>query len=112
MAGIIIGGVIFGVTALIMLGIGIAQLKSKAPVGFYTNEEPLHEAQLTDVRAWNREHGLMWIGYSVCLALGYAGSAWIGDELLALAPMMAGVLLPLIPMMLNHRRLVKKYQIK
>ncbi len=36
MAGTIISAVVFGFVALIMLGIGISQLKSKDPVGFYT----------------------------------------------------------------------------
>ena len=37
MAGMIISGVTFGLAALIMIGIGISQLKSRNPVGFYTN---------------------------------------------------------------------------
>ena len=40
MAGTIISGVIFGIVAIIIFGIGISQLKSKDPVGFYTGEKP------------------------------------------------------------------------
>ena len=40
MAGTIISGVIFCIVAMIMLGIGVSQLKSKKPVGFYTGANP------------------------------------------------------------------------
>jgi hypothetical protein len=32
-----------------MIGIGVSQLKSRAPVGFYTGEKPPTEEELTDV---------------------------------------------------------------
>ena len=40
MAGTIISGVIVCIVAMIMLEIGVSQLKSKEPVGFYTGEKP------------------------------------------------------------------------
>ena len=49
MAGTIISGVIFCIVAMIMLGIGVSQLKSKEPVGFYTGEKPPKAEQLSDV---------------------------------------------------------------
>ena len=39
MAGTIISGVIFCIVAMIMMGIGASELKSKAPVGFYTGDK-------------------------------------------------------------------------
>ena len=69
MAEHIILFVILCLTAFIMIGIGISQLKSTRPVGFYTGVKPPEEKQLRDVRAWNRKHGIMWIVY---------GSAIIG----------------------------------
>ena len=51
MAGTIISGVIFCVVALIMFGIGISQLRSKDPVGFYTGVKPPQKEQLSDVHA-------------------------------------------------------------
>ena len=70
MAGMIISGVTFGLAALIMIGIGISQLKSRNPVGFYTGEKPPKKEQLSDVNAWNRKHGTMWIVYG-CSLWGY-----------------------------------------
>ena len=63
MAGTIISGVIFCIVAMIMLGIGVSQLKSKEPVGFYTGEKPPKVDQLSDVNSWNKKHGVMWIIY-------------------------------------------------
>ena len=63
MAGTIISAVVFGFVALIMLGIGISQLKSKDPVGFYTGEKPPEKERLSDVNAWNKKHGMMWVIY-------------------------------------------------
>ena len=52
MAGTIISGVIFCIVAMIMIGIGVSQLKSKEPVGFYTGEKPPKVDQLSDVNSW------------------------------------------------------------
>ena len=35
MTGAVFSGIIFGICSLVMFGIGISQLKSKEPVGFY-----------------------------------------------------------------------------
>ena len=56
MAGTIISGVIFCIVAMIMLGIGVSQLKSKEPVGFYTGEKPPKVDQLSDVNSCNVDH--------------------------------------------------------
>lgn len=40
MTGTIISGVIFCIVAMIMLGIGVSQLKSKEPVGFIQEKTP------------------------------------------------------------------------
>ena len=40
MAGTIISGVFFCIVAMIMLGIGVSQLKSKEPFGFIQEKNP------------------------------------------------------------------------
>ena len=52
--GMIISGAIFGLCALVMFGIGISQLKSKEPVGFYSGIEPPAREQLSDVDTLSR----------------------------------------------------------
>ena len=51
----IIGFVIYALVALFMMGIGIVQLKSKDPVGFYSGEKPPKAENITDVKAWNKK---------------------------------------------------------
>ena len=63
--------VIYLLVAAIMLGIGIFQYRSKSPVGFYSGEKPPMESELTDVDAWNKKHGKMWIWYGVIIIISY-----------------------------------------
>ena len=50
----IVGLVIYAFVSLFMMAIGIAQLKSQDPVGFYSGEKPPKAEDLTDVHAWNK----------------------------------------------------------
>lgn len=65
--------VIVAISAIPMIIIGIAQYRSKKPVGFWSGKEPPKREQITDVKAYNRKHGIMWIIYGAglffCLAL-------------------------------------------
>ena len=110
MAGTIISGVIFCIVAMIMLGIGASQLKSKEPVGFYTGERPPKAEQLSDVNSWNKKHGVMWVIYSVCIIGAWICSAfWGGDSIYSVIPLCIGVLIPIPVMIFLHHKLVKKY---
>lgn len=103
--------VIMGVCALFMYGIGISQLRSIKPVGFYSGEAPPEEECLKDVRAWNRKHGIMWIMYGIVISLGMIGGIIVVDSLL-LVPIECGCLLvPIIFMVLYHKKLAKEYLI-
>ena len=112
MAGTIISGVIFGLVALIMFGIGISQLRSKDPVGFYTGEKPPEKERLSDVNAWNKKHGMMWVIYGGCIVCSWVCSALIGNNLYSVIPLVVGVLIPIVIMIICHHRLVKKYYTK
>ncbi len=109
MAGTIISGVVFGMVALVMFVIGISQLKSKEPVGFYTGEKPPEKEQLSDVNAWNKNHGIMWVIYSGCIVCSWICSAFIGNSIYSLIPLCTGILVPIPVMIVYHHRLVKKY---
>ena len=113
MAGTIISGVIFCVVALIMFGIGISQLRSKDPVGFYTGVKPPQKEQLSDVHAWNKMHGIMWIIYGFCIICSWICSAFIGGySIYSVIPLCIGVILPILVMVILHHRLVKMYTIQ
>ena len=65
----IIMGISLGFCALVMIVIGVRQMKSETPVGFYTGERAVKPEEITDIPAWNRKHGIMWIPSESCLSL-------------------------------------------
>ena len=110
---IIITVITFGIVALVMFGIGITQMRSKEPVGFYSGIKPPSREELTDVDAWNKKHGIMWIIYGICIICSWICSAFIGgDSIYSVIPLCIGVLLPILVMVLLHHRLVKMYFIQ
>ena len=103
--------IIMGLCALLMYSIGISQVRSEKPVGFYSGEKPPEAEQLRDVRAWNRKHGLMWILYGVMITFGLIGGLVVGDSLIYALIECGCLLVPPIFMILYHKKLVKDYLI-
>ena len=73
-AEIVISSVIVLVSTVPIIIIGIVQYRSKDPVGFWSGKKPPKKEQITDVKAYNQKHGLMWIllgvGFILCFACG------------------------------------------
>ena len=111
MAGAIISGIALGYCALIMIGIGVAQFRSRKPVGFYTGEKAPEEKDLSDVSAWNKKHGMMWIVYGGIIVLVYVAGLLIGESPLLWVPIVVGLLGPIPVMIWIHHRLVRKYKV-
>ena len=109
-AASIITFIIFFIVAMIMIGLGILQLKSTSPVGFYSGEKPPREEELTDVKAWNKKHGMMWLIYGIIIMISYFVGYLIGDSILCLIPFCGGLIVPVIIMIWYHHRLIKKYK--
>ncbi len=107
MAEYIISLVIYGVISLIMIGIGISQIKSKDPVGFYTHEKAPRKQEIIDVPAWNKRHGMMWISYGVALIGAHIICLFIGDAIVASVLLIGATVVPLPMMMWYHARLKK-----
>ncbi len=113
MAGYIIYLVIMCLTALIMIGIGVSQLKSRKPVGFYTGVKPPEEKGLRNVKMWNRKHGIMWILYG-CAIIGcglvHAVAGTFGcSEALMLVVEIVVFIGGIFVMMWYHLRLERRY---
>lgn len=102
-------GVIMGLCAIIMVLIGIRQIKSKKPVGFYSGVKAPDEEEISDVKAWNRKHGAMGILYGISIELAFLCGLFIGNSILLLIPFSIGLLLPIPLMVMYHHHLVKKY---
>ena len=91
---------------IIMLG--IVQFRSKEPVGFWSGKNPPNREQITDVRAYNRKHGLMWIlygvGFIVCFVCGLPFEG-VAAGYLCMIEAMGGIL----AMAAYHNRLNRMY---
>lgn len=105
----IISFVIYALVAAIMIGIGITQLKSKNPVGFYSGENPPKSEELTDVEAWNKKHGMMWIIYGIIILVSFFIGSIIGDSVWVTIPLIGGLIVPVIVMIWYHNKLRDKY---
>ncbi len=106
----IIGLFIHIYVSVIMIGIGISQYKSKQPVGFYTRETSLKEEQLSDVSAWNKKHGTMWIIYGIIIIFSFLIEYLLGESIYSIILMCGGILIPLPVMIWYHHRLLKIYK--
>ena len=111
MAENIIMIVILAWTAFIMIVVGVFQIKSKEPVGFYTFEKPLKREQVPDVEIWNKKHGKMWIGYGVGIILAYLIGLLIGDQVVS-GILFMGFIFGAIPVMIFYHHWLKKKYVK
>lgn len=112
MFGTIFSGVVFGGCALVMIIIGIVQLRSKDPVGFYSGVTPPDAKELTDVKGWNRKHGIMWIIYGAIIMACWVCGLIIGNDMWAILICCIGAILPVFFMMAYHNKLIGEYKAK
>jgi len=110
--GEIIGCFIYGLVALIMIGIGIANLKSKKPVGFYSGEKPPTKDELTDWEEWNKKHGRMWIIYGCIIFISYFIGFTMIDSIACIIPMTGGMIIPIPVMIHKHNKYLEIYKKK
>lgn len=106
----IISLIIFLFVSAIMVGLGISQLKSESPVGFYTGEKPPQKENLINVTEWNKKHGIMWIAYGIIIMLSWLAGFFMGDTIWSVVPLCIGIILPLIIMILYHHKLIRQYK--
>lgn len=104
----IVAMVVVLIGILPILIIGIVQFRSKNPVGFWSGKEPPRAEQITDVKAYNRRHGLMWIlygaGFVLCFGCGY----FAGERFTAILCIVEGIG-GMLAMIAYHNRLNRKY---
>ena len=110
LGGSILISSIFGFYAIVMSVLGICALFSKKPCGFYTFEKTPSEQEITDVSAWNRKHGIMFISCGIWISILILCGLLIESSLL-LVFVSIGLLFALPTMIVYHSILVKKYHI-
>ena len=101
--------IVMGICAMFMFGIGLVQIKSKKPVAFYSGENPPMVENVRDVQAWNKKHGMMWMLYGMVIVLGVVGGLIVGDSPILVVIYCGSLLLPIVIMVLYHKKLVKDY---
>jgi len=101
--------IVMGICAMFMFGIGLVQIKSKKPVAFYSGENPPVVENVRDVKAWNKKHGMMWMLYGMDIVLGVVGGLIVGDSPILVVIYCGSLLLPIVIMVLYHKKLVKDY---
>ncbi|MDE7428857.1 MAG: hypothetical protein K2N00_06255 [Lachnospiraceae bacterium] len=100
--------VILLISAAPIIIIGIVQYRSKDPVGFWSGKKPPKREQITDVKAYNRKHGLMWIVYGVGLLFCFVCGLPFGGLItgyLCMIEVMVGILF----MVAYHNKLNRVY---
>lgn len=104
--------VITGYVALIMIAVGISNFKSIEPVGFYAGVEPPPSKEITDISAYNKKHGWMWvvygIGFIICGILSFLMNSAIALSLVTCFFAVGGVFI----LMIGHTFLENKYRTK
>lgn len=108
MAEYIFGLAIFIFVSIVMVAIGIAQVRSKEPVGFYTGEKPIRSEQISDVKEWNKKHGFMWILYGVAIIGSYIICSFVNSETISGTVLIATIVGALPIMMFYHSYLKKR----
>ena len=67
----------------LFIGLGVSQLFRKKPVGGGILEAPPRRECVTDVKAWNQKHGILWIGYGVVLSGSFVLLTVVKDYIVA-----------------------------
>lgn len=103
----------FGVNAVLMcilfVGIGIHSMKRTDPTNFWASTS-VSEDNIKDVKAYNRENGILWISYGCLFALD--GIIGIFAVKVA-AVLLLALCIACVPVLLAwHTRIFKKYVIK
>lgn len=71
------------VLSVVFIGLGISQLLRKKPVGGGILEAPPRRECVTDLKAWNQKHGILWIGYGVVLSGSFLLLTVVKDHMVA-----------------------------
>ena len=108
MTGKIIMWIVCFGCAILFFGIGVYANQLKKPMWFYSGVE-VDASQITNIRAYNRENGVMWQLYSLWYFA--AGLAEIFSSLLALALMLLGCSIGIILLILRYQRIIKKFTV-
>lgn len=49
------------------------------------------KSEISDVKSWNRKHGIMWIVYGIILVISWICGCILGDSIVAVIPSIGGL---------------------
>jgi hypothetical protein len=108
MAETIITIVILIICSFPLCVLGIMQYRSKEPVGFWSGRKPPQKEQVTDVKAYNQKHGIMWIIYGAGLYISFFLGMPFGGYIPAIT-MSIECIGGILVMIWYHNKLDQKY---
>lgn len=95
--------------SMLFTGIGIYAMKRRGPMWFWSGTT-VREEEITDVAAYNRANGIMWILFSlpfwISTFMGLWKKAWAG------AFMFAGCMAGMAFLVICYGKIYKRYSVK
>ena len=108
MAGKIILWIVCFGCGILFFCIGIYAKRLKKPMWFWAGTE-VDAAKISDVKAYNRENGVMWQLYSLWYFAAGVAEFWI--PLLAVALLVSGCTVGMIFLVGTYLKIYKKYSV-
>lgn len=105
----VVSSIIILVSIAPVIIIGIVQYRSNEPVGFWSGEKPPEKELITDVKAYNRKHGLMWILYGAGFILCCVCSVFL-ESMIAAGLCMFESIGGIFGMIIYHEKLERMYR--
>ncbi len=94
--------------SMLFTGIGIYAWRRKKPMWFWSGTE-VKESEISDVPAYNRANGIMWVVYSVVYWIAAFSAIW--SYVIALILVIAGSVIGIPVLIIAYRKIYKKYKI-
>lgn len=99
--------VIMMICGALFAGIGLYAWKRKTPMHFWSGTK-IKAGEISDVAAYNRANGLMWIGFSLLFWLSGLVGCWNAAAAGILEAVAFLIALPLLPLV--YQRIYRKYK--
>jgi len=95
--------------ATVFIGLGIYSIKKKTPMHFYAGTTVKLE-EISDVKAYNKANGIMWIMYGSTFILAAILAVFLGGMVGAIIVGLSSTV-GLIVLLLTYQRIYRKYKI-
>ena len=98
----------FLLSGLVFIGFGVFALKKQTPIHFWSGTQVKAE-EISDIKAYNRANGIMWITYGILIILSSIPTIFIESDIWAVISIVI-LFLGLILMMIIYKKIYNKYK--